>query len=71
MAIHCKLSTILGEKRLKMSDLVRLTGVSKTTIHGMYHDRVTRIDYGVMNKICNALKCDLSEILVYTPDETE
>lgn len=65
MAIHCKLSTILGEKRIKMAELVRLTGVSKTTINAMYHDRVQKIDYSVVDRICKALECDLSDILEY------
>ena len=44
MAIHCRLSTILGIKRIKMAELVRMSSVSKTTINAMYHDRVKKID---------------------------
>lgn len=65
MAIHCRLSTLLGERRIKMAELSRMTGVSKTTINAMYHDRVRKIDYGVLERICKELDCGLSDILEY------
>lgn len=68
MAIHCRLSTLLGERRIKMAELSRMTGVSKTTINAMYHDRVRKIDYGVLERICEALDCGLSNILEYVDE---
>lgn len=63
MVIHCGLSTLLGERRIKMAELSRLTGVSKTTINAMYHDRVRKIDYSVLERICTSLDCGISDIL--------
>jgi putative transcriptional regulator len=57
MSIHCKLSTILGEKRLKMSDVVRETKLAKGTVHTLYHDRVQKVDYRVLDKLCSFLNC--------------
>ena len=72
MSVHCRLSTILGVKRIKMAELVRMTGVSKTTINAMYHDKVQKIDYGVLDRICKALDCTISDLIEYVPDaETE
>ena len=71
MAIHCRLSTILGERRIKMAELVRMTGVSKTTINAVYHDKVSKLDYGVLDRICKALNCTLSDIIEYIPDEDD
>ena len=69
MAINCRLSTILGEKRLKMSDVVRETGLSKGTVHALYHDRVTKVDYKVLDKLCSFLGCELGDIIIYTKNE--
>ena len=63
LVIHCRLSTLLGERRIKMAELSRLTGVSKTTINAMYHDRVRKIDYSVLERICTSLDCGISDIL--------
>lgn len=71
MAIHIKLSTLLGERRLKMATVAKETGISTTTLQGLYHDRVKRIDFRVANTLCNYLGCRLEELLEYTPDPPE
>lgn len=69
MAIHCRLSAILGEKRMKMIECSRLSGVSNNTIVAMYHDRVTKVNYSVLNRLCEALECNVSDLLVHVPDK--
>lgn len=69
MAIHSTLSAILGSKRIKQSELSKVTGISKTTVNSFYNDKVTRVSYDVLNKICKALDCQVSDILTYVPDE--
>ena len=69
MAIHSTLSAVLGEKRIKQKQLALLTGISPTTINSLYNDRVTKVSYEILNKICKALECQVSDILVYIPDE--
>ena len=43
--INIVLSKILGEKRIKMSELSELSGVNKNTILSLYHNRVKRVDF--------------------------
>jgi len=69
MPIKCKLQDMLWNKRLKMADVVRMTGISKTTIHSMYHDRVTKVDYGVIEKLCIALECTTGDLFVLEDTE--
>ncbi|MBU1664147.1 MAG: helix-turn-helix transcriptional regulator [Gammaproteobacteria bacterium] len=35
--IRCKLSTLLGERRLKVADVCRATGVSRATLDRYYY----------------------------------
>ena len=66
--ITSKLSEILGKKRIKMSELAKKAGINKNTVLNLYHDRITRIDFEVLNKLCNVLECAPSDILHHTPD---
>ncbi|HHY93827.1 MAG TPA: helix-turn-helix transcriptional regulator [Firmicutes bacterium] len=67
MAIRSKLSTVLGERRLKMTDVARATGLARNTVLGLYHDRVQKVDYRVLDKLCEYLGCQVGDLLVYVP----
>ena len=66
--IHSKLSEILGRKRIKMSELAQKAGLNKNTVLNLYHDRSTRIEFEVLNKLCNILECTPSDILHHESD---
>jgi putative transcriptional regulator len=62
--ISCQLSTILGAKRLKVSDVCRGTGIARATIDRYYYDRVKSFDREVLCKLCQFLKVSPSDLLV-------
>ncbi|HHV58260.1 MAG TPA: helix-turn-helix transcriptional regulator [Firmicutes bacterium] len=68
-AIECRLSTVLGAKRLKQSDVIRATGLAKGTLTELYHDRARRIDFGTLEKLCRFLDCQPGDLLVYVPEK--
>lgn len=68
MAVHCRLSAIMGERRLKQLDVVRGTGLAKATVGALYHDKVKKVDYGAIDKLCSFLGVDVGDILYYVPD---
>jgi len=65
--IRVLLSTKLGELRWNQADLARKTGIRPTTINELYHDFAVRVNLDHLDAICEALDCDLSEIIVYEP----
>ena len=67
--IRILLSTKLGELRWSQADLARKTGIRASTIGDYYNEMTDRINLRHFELICKALDCDLSEILVYRPDE--
>lgn len=71
MPIECRLSTILGAKRLKQADLIRATGLAKATVTDLYYDRARRIDFATLEKLCKALNCQPGDLLVYVPDKEQ
>ena len=62
------LPTLLAERRLKVADAVRATGISKTTLHKIYNDQSSRIDFDTINKLCEFLEVEVGDIFEYVPD---
>ena len=62
--ISCHLSTILGAKRIKVSDVCRGTGIARATLDRYYYDRVKSFDREVLNKLCMFLEVEPSDLLV-------
>lgn len=61
--ITCKLSAILGERRIKVSDVTRDTGIARATLDRYYHDRVNSFDRDVLGKLCDYLKVTPGDLL--------
>jgi len=66
--IRCKLSRILGEKRMHILDLQRQSGVSYTTLSSLYHEKTSRIDFNTIDAICRALGVQVGELLEYVEE---
>lgn len=67
--IRCHLSKLLGERRMKLSDLQRATGLSYTGLHNVYHEKTGRIDYDTLSALCSALEVQPGDLLSYVPDD--
>lgn len=63
--IRILLSRRLGELRWTQTRLANATGINKNTISLLYNDMADRISLEQLDYICEALDCDLSDILVY------
>ena len=62
--IRILLSTRLGERRWTQADLARMTGIRPSTINDLYHEIADRINLEHLDLICEALGCDLSDIII-------
>ena len=62
------LSRRLGELRITQAELSRMTGIRAATINNIYHNLSERICFEHLDLICEALDCDISEILVREPN---
>lgn len=68
--IKILLSRKLGELRWTQADLARKTGIRPTTINEMYHEMTERVNLEHLDLICEALDCNLDEIIVRIPNST-
>ena len=61
--IRILLSTRLGERRWSQADLARKTGIRAATINELYNELAERINLTHLELICEALECDISDLL--------
>lgn len=66
--IRIRLSTKLGELRWTQADLARATGIRPSTINDLYHEIAERVNLEHLDLICEALGCELSELIVREPN---
>lgn len=62
------LSKLLGAKRITQSQLSQMTGIRPTTISDMYNEVNVRWNEAHIDRICEVLNCDLSDLLEYIPN---
>ena len=60
--IKCHLSKIMGEKRLKIADVARGTGLNRGTITRMYNETATRIELDAIETLCRYLNVKIEDL---------
>lgn len=66
--IRILLSTRLGERRWTQADLARMTGIRPSTINELYHELAERVNLEHIDLICEALGCEVSDLIVREPN---
>ena len=61
--IRIYLSRLLGERRVTQKDLSKKTGIRIATINEYYNELTERVNLEHMDKICEVLGCELSELI--------
>ena len=60
--IKCHLSKLMGEKRLRISDVARATKINRGTITRLYHETAERIELDVIDSLCRFLDCEIADL---------
>lgn len=67
--IKCHLSRILGEKKLKISDVARETKIHRGTITRLYQETASRIELKDINELCRFLGYSVGELFEYNEEK--
>ena len=62
------LSRTLGERRITQAELSKATRIRATTIGEWYNDMKDKLDLETLDKICEALGCPVSDVVIYVPN---
>ena len=68
--IQCHFARLLGERKLKISDVARETGINRGTLTRLYHETAERVELDVLDQLCDYLKVDLPDLLERKPRQT-
>lgn len=64
--VKCHLSRLMGERKLKIIDVARDTGLHRNTVTLLYQETATRVDLDAIERLCryfNVSVGDLFEII--------
>lgn len=68
--IKCHLSRIMGERKLKVAEVSRATGIGKNILHRMYKETAERVDLDVIDKLCLYLDIRIEDLYEVIDKET-
>lgn len=57
------LNDTLKRKNISQYKLAKDTGISAATLNNLCNNKTTSVQFVVLQKICDALKCDVTDIL--------
>ncbi len=65
--IHCRLDELLADRGMTLTRLAEIVGVSLVNLSVLKNDRARAIRYSTLTAICDALECEVGELLVVRP----
>ncbi len=65
--IHCRLDELLADRGLTLTELSARVGVSVVNLSVLKNDRARAIRYSTLVAICEALDCEVGDLLVVVP----
>jgi putative transcriptional regulator len=69
--IKCHLSRLLGERKLKISDVARDTSINRGTLTRLYLESAERVDFSFMAVLCDYLKCEVGDLFEIISEEKQ
>ncbi len=66
--VRCHLSRMMGERKMKIVDVARETGLHRNTITLLYNETATRVDVETIDRLCNLFGCGVGDLFEHTQD---
>jgi putative transcriptional regulator len=68
--IHCRLDELLEQRGMTLTRLGELVGISIVNLSVLKNDRARAIRYSTLRAVCDALSCDVGDLLTVSPATT-
>ena len=61
--IRCHFALLMGERKLKIADVARDTGINRGTLTRLYYETAERIELDVLDQLCEYFQIDINDLL--------
>ncbi len=61
--IRCHLSRLMGEKRVRIIEVARATGISRNMLAKLYYERARRVELADLARLCEYFGCSVGDLL--------
>jgi putative transcriptional regulator len=69
--IRCHFARLLGERKLKISDVSRDTGINRGTLTRLYYETSERFEVDVLDRLCSYFGCPIGSLLEHVEVEED
>ena len=69
--IRCNLSRLMGERKMKVIDVARESGLHRHTITSLYKETAQRIELDAIDALCKLFDCSVGELFERVETTTE
>jgi putative transcriptional regulator len=58
----------MGERKMKVADVARATGLHRNTLTLLYDETATRVDLDAINRLCAFFDVSVAELFEFIPE---
>ena len=69
--IKVHLSRVMGERKINIAELSRLTELHRNGITKLYYEKTDGIKFETLEKLCDALDCEITDLLEIVKEDEE
>ena len=63
--IKCHLSRLMGERKLKIADVARETGLHRNTVTLLYDETAARVDLDAIDRLCRFFEIGVGDLFEF------
>ena len=67
--IRCHLSRLMGERKMKLADVARASGLHRNTITLLYKETAVRVDLEAMDRLCRLFECEVGDLFEFVAED--
>ena len=67
--INVNLDVMMAKRRMSLNTLSDKVGITVANLSILKNNKAKAVRFSTLDAICKALNCDVSDLLIYEPDE--